>query len=516
MAAGSKSHLIQNPREIVVSSDLTRIGQLLDREQQNADQAKSVRADFYTPASGTIDDFGNTNRGTASLPISGALVAPSLDGQAGSLNMLIGAGEIEFASGDTSAPDVSAYQTARWAGQPITWPGAANPHGSYPRIATICVTPGDSQDDVSSRNILLNPTTRQYEPQDVPKTSNPSGTISVVAGTAATVPFPPAVPSGAYALFDVLMPAGTTQSSDWLITRRCWRRIEFPGSSQHGILKDCVPTWAYAAEGAGSVTKLVTASRIHRPVIDGELLTFSGSGYIPSVADTSNAPGSAPAGNDLPTYLYLCGGRNWPYAFPTYGGGAAVPVVLVESTTPPDVMGYPSAALTWAGSTIPRAAALFIGNAFRIAGGTLTKSVFYDGDWVRPQASTVLICGFKINSGDHFTTGSASPVSLVVGGIPAGSTAIELQASIDGQTTTYPQSLVVLNGVGGSTVIRVDIPGVASVVSEAHVESARVRIARPGSDTIQYTSVLYTGASTATVDIRATAFNMMNIPRISK
>jgi hypothetical protein len=252
---------------------------------------------------------------------------------------------------------------------------------------------------------------------------------------------------------------------------------------------------------------------VHRPIIDGELLTFSGYSYLTPVPDASNAPGSAPAGNDLATYLYLCGGRNWPYTSNTFGGWfAAIPVLLVESLTPPDVMGYPSAALQYSGSTIPRAAALFIGNGFRIAGGTLTKSVFYDGDWVRPQASTVLICGFHINSGDHFTTGSASPVSLVVGGIPVGSTAIELQASIDGQADTHPQSLVVLNGVGGSTVIRVDVPGAGGVCT-AHAESARVRIVRPGSDTIQYTSAYYLSASSATVDIRATAFNM-NVPRI--
>ena len=73
--AGSKSHLIQNPRELIASSDMTRAGQLAAREQQNADQAKSVRADFYAP--GTIDDFGRTARNAAALPISGALVAPA-------------------------------------------------------------------------------------------------------------------------------------------------------------------------------------------------------------------------------------------------------------------------------------------------------------------------------------------------------------------------------------------------------------------------------------------------------
>ena len=516
MAAGSKSHFIQNPREMIVSTDLTRIGKLAVREQQDADQAKSVRADFYTSASGTIDDFGPANRATAATPISGALVAPSLTGSPGTLNMIIGAGEVEFASSDTSVPDVSAYQTARWTGQIVTWPTAANPDANYPKIATICVTPGDDGFDIASRNILLNPTTRQFEPQNVPKTSDPTGTISVVAGTAATTPFPPAVPSGAVALFDVLMHAGDTQSLSFCITRRCWRRIEFPGSSQHGILKDCVPTWAYGAENAGSTTKLVTASRVHRAIIDGELLTFSGTGYITPVTDTVNGPTSAPAGNDMATYLYLCGGRNWPYALLTNGGLSAVPVVLVESLTAPDAMGHPSAALAWAGSAIPRAAALFIGCAFRIANTSLAKAVFYDGDWVRPQASTVEICGFKINTADHFTTGSTTAASLVIGGIPASATMVELQACMSGQDDgTYPQVLAVLNGAGGGPALKIALTGVASVASSSYVESPRARIARPASDTISYTSVYYTAASTATVDIRATGYDM-NIPRVGK
>jgi len=523
MAAGSKSHFIQNPREMIVSTDLTRIGKLAVREQQDADQAKSVRADFYTSASGTIDDFGPANRATAATPISGALVAPSLTGSPGTLNMLIGAGEVEFASSDTSVPDVSAYQTTRWTGQIVTWPTAANPDANYPKIATICVTPGDDGFDVASRNILLNPTTRQFEPQNVPKTSDPTGTISVVAGTAATTPFPPAVPSGAVALFDVLMHAGDTQSLSFCITRRCWRRIEFPGSSQHGILKDCVPTWAYGAESAGSTTKLVTASRVHRAIIDGELLTFSGTGYITPVTDTVNGPTSAPAGNDMATYLYLCGGRNWPYALLTNGGLSAVPVVLVESLTAPDAMGHPSAALAWAGSAIPRAAALFIGCAFRIANTSLTKSVFYDGDWVRPQDSTSgpAFLGFYLAT--ITTIADGYPVTTLDlsgggGGIPAVSTALELQADYNpGAAGAYQVGVRITYPSSGPVILRPTMQGLnGGIDSIGEVVSPPARIpCSAGAATVGYQGFGNSPTTGIALHIRPTAYNM-NIPRVGK
>jgi hypothetical protein len=174
-------------------------------------------------------------------------------------------------------------------------------------------------------------------------------------------------------------------------------------------------------------------------------------------------------------------------------------------------MGYPSAPLGYGGQTIGQSAALFIGNGFRIAGTTLSKSLFYDGDFVRPQASTVTLCGFHVAAGDHFTTGSTTPVSLAMAGIPANTTVLELQAMISGTATTYPQILSVLNGIGGGPAIYATVPA-ATVAS---VQSAAVRIARPGSDTIQYTAYNNTAPSSATIDIRPAAYNM-NIPRLGR
>ena len=513
--AGSKTHFIQNAREMVVSTDLTRIGQLAAREQQNADMANSVRADFYNPATGTFDDFGGTNRGAAYEAIPSALVAPSLDAIGGSWNMAIGAGEVEGPQSGVTSPDVSSYGVTRWLAQTITWPGA--PSNVNPSIATIYVVPADAQADQASRNILLDPVARTYEPRNVYKTSNPSGTIGVVVGTPAAVPLPPlavALPTNAIALFDVYMPTTATSSANFMITRRCWRRIEFPGTSQHGIVKGCVPTWAYAAEATGASPQVLTAA-INRLVIDGELLTFAfAGGAVTFSSDTNNSPGAtAPAGNDMPTYLYLCGGRHWPWSY-------AVPVWGVESLTPPDSMGYPSAALAIAAgggsSTIPRNAAVYIGIAARVAGSTRSKSLFYDGDWVRPQDSTVKICGFHFNAGDHFTTGSVSNVSLVIGGIPASATVLELQASMVGATAAgSAQALIVLNGIAGGYALEVALPGNATGVDiTSYVESARARIARPASDTIQYSATYANTVSSATVDIRVTGYNM-NVPRIA-
>lgn len=518
--AGSKTHMIQNAREAVISSDLTRIGQLAAHEQQNADMAKSVRADFFSPAPTTpvIDDFGASSRGGASAsPIAAALSPPSLDPVAGSFNMQIGAGEVEVVDPtNTGTGDISPFSVARWVQQIITWPSLANPDPTYAKIATIIAMPADEQDDQQSRNILLNPSTRQMQPQNVYKTSNPAATISVIAGSATTPAFPATLPAGAVALFDLLISPGVTQSSQFLITRRCWRNIEFPGTSQHGIVKGCVPTWDYADEATGAPAKLITGgSVVHRLVIDGELLTFNAFGYLQAVPDTAYAPGTAPAGNDLPTYLYLCGGRNWPCCTFAFGGAAASPVLLVESTTPPDCMGYPSQVLGYAGQTIGQGAALFIGNGFRVAGSTRSKSLFYDGDFVRPQASTVPVCGFHVATGDHFTSGSMTYMSLAMAGIPANTTVLELQAMISGSATTYPQILSVLNGIGGSLAIYAVVPAATAVATVGTILSAPARIARPGSDTIQYEAYDYTTPSNATIDLRPTAYNM-NIPRLGR
>ena len=54
--AGIPSRMNQSAREQILSSDLNRIGNLAGRELMDAAQARSVRADFYNPATNTFDD----------------------------------------------------------------------------------------------------------------------------------------------------------------------------------------------------------------------------------------------------------------------------------------------------------------------------------------------------------------------------------------------------------------------------------------------------------------------------
>ena len=513
--AGSKTHLLQNAREMGVSTDLTRVGKLAAREQQNADMADSVRADFYNPLTGTIDDFGSTHRGAAYESIPEALVAPSLDPVGGSWNMTLGAGEVEGLQSGVTDPDVSSYGVARWPQQVVTGLGPSN---TNPAISTIYVIPADAQADQASRNILLDPVARTYQPQNVYKTSNPAGTIGVVVGTAAANPLPPALPTNAIALFDVYVPTSATDTTTCRITRRCWRRIEFPGTSQHGIVKGCVPTWAYAAEATGAAPQLLTTA-INRLVIDGELLTFAFSGgAITFSPDTNNSPtAAAPATNDMPTYLYLCGGRHWPWS-------NGVPVQGVESLTAPDSMGYPSAAMAIAAgsgsTTIPRSAAVFIGNAFRVAGSTRSKSLFYEGDWVYPQAHTP-VAGYPTGSlwtgctiqGFYAaliaSVGTSSPTSLPILGIPATSTVFELQADVTYNSSEDSGMLINANA-GGSQIISIASHGTGSPV-----QSPRVRLSVATSSTVEYLGYKNGSGTIFNANIRPTAFNM-NIPRIGR
>ena len=482
--AGSKTFMIENAREELLSSDLTRIGKLAAREQQNADMAKNIRADFFVP--GTIDDFGASNRGMASKVIPSALVAPSLDGKAGSFDMDIGAGEVEVITSDTADPDVSDYQVARWEDQTITWPSEANPDGSWPSIATICAMPTNEQDDQVSRNILLDPATRAFQPQNIYKTSNPSAVFVVVAGTAASVPFPPTVPTNFVALFDLYIPAGVTGSSQFLISRRCWRRVEFPGSSQHGIVKGCVID-LYE-------TPQLPTGVVHRLLIDGELLTWSSNVSLGVVSDTVHGPGSAPADSDMPVYLYLCGGRHWPWAY-------AAPVLFVQSLTVPDSMGYPTAALGYAGSTIPRNAAVYVGIAFRGAGGTVNVPAGYDGDWIY-SLNPVAVYGVDKAFGFKqavISSPATSYTSLVLAGIPATSTMMDLAlAYLASGTHTV---LVATSNADAAVFTRL------SAVTDLPFVSTRVKM--PIVASLWYKAADASG----TLLIMAAGWNM-NIPRL--
>ena len=134
--AGIPSRMNQSAREQILSTDLNRIGNLAGREMMDAAQTRSVRADFYDPASGTFDDFGAGAKGTNSQPLSGTTQPPSLDGIAGVFDMDLGAGEGVLPSTPASA-DISGNQLLRWPAQTITWPAGGTPDATNPLICTV-------------------------------------------------------------------------------------------------------------------------------------------------------------------------------------------------------------------------------------------------------------------------------------------------------------------------------------------------------------------------------------------
>jgi hypothetical protein len=432
----------QSAREQVMSSDLNRMGHLSGRELMDHAMARAVRADFYTPETNTFDDFTAAGKLSQAIPLSGATKAASLAGKAGVFDMDIGAGETEL-PGTPDSADVSGYQLLRWPAQTISWPGGGAPDATNPKVCLIVGTPGDALTDATNRNILLDPVTRAISPENVYKTSNPVATLSVVVGAAASTPLAPAVPAGTQALFEVVVPPSVADSTSFFIVRRAWRTIEFPGTSQHGILKGCEP---YLPTDASPV---LLGDIVHRLVIDGELLTWRNSGNLNMLVDTAHAPGSAPATNDLPTYMYLCGGRTAPWRSRTslFIGGPKdyAPVIFLESTTVPDSLGYPKADLVYAGVTFPRAACCYVGVRFRAAGGVTNVPAFYDGDWIySAQTVQTVRIGFTENTITGAVTAplvlASSPFSLEPGAL------VLLGGAVTGGTGTVS----VLNGDTGA------------------------------------------------------------------
>jgi hypothetical protein len=121
-------------------------------------------------------------------------------------------------------------------------------------------------------------------------------------------------------------------------------------------------------------------------VVDGEVFEFKKAGLIGGTDTLANpfaAP--APALSSRPYFLYLVGGRALPQA-----GSSTSPLLLIESTTPPDpISGRPTAALgTARGNT---RSALCIGVAF-VKFGTSQRQVLAwadEGRWVQGKSEVL-------------------------------------------------------------------------------------------------------------------------------
>jgi hypothetical protein len=465
---GIPSRLNQTAREQVLTSDVNRIGDLAGRELMDSKLLRSTRADFYKPSTNTFDDFSAAGKAAQATPIAGLTQPPSLDGMAAVFDMALGAGEgqLPFTSAN---PDQSDYQILRWPAQTLTWPGGGAPDATNPLICLICATPADQLTDLQSRNILLDPILRTVSPQNCYKSTDPLATISVIAGAAAAAPVPPAVPAGALALFEVFVPPLASDSLAFLPVRRAWRQIEFPGTSQHGIVKGCEPTLTLSTPYL-----LMGLNSVHRIVIDGELLTFLGNGSAAAKADTVNAPIAA-VGSDKPLYLYLCGGRNRPVLNYSYAtpGWMPIPVHLVVSRTAPDPLGYPTADLGIATPTIsfPRAACCYVGVCFYGVGGTTNVPAFIDGDWIfAVQEVGAPGGGGARGFSEPLQTGVITTIPFALGSLPSVSDRCLLSAAgATGNSLIYDSvgSLLVTTPVlsPGTPPIRIGLTSITSLGS---------------------------------------------------
>jgi hypothetical protein len=340
---GSKfARLGWNAREVLESSDLMRMEDLLSREIQ--DELAAMGAGVESTA-GSLALEG--------APFSGMHEAPTLVGVASANQMTIGPGRgflYDLTFPGLTAND-SPYLVLRWAQQTLNFTA---PDSTNARIDLIVATPGQVDSDLQSRSILVDPVTRSKVFQNVNKLSTPVSTISVVTGTPAGSPTPPAVPSHALALFEVLVPAGAIDGTAFLPARRAWRRAAYPWSTVNGPLRGCLLQWDTTVDPFTASAAMTFSPQFeHAIFIDGELISIGGG--LPRVFQDSTAnpfASAAPAGVSRPYYVYACGGRNLPQGaqgFTAVGGGTGgpfLPIVLVESTVAPGKDGHPLSNIT--------------------------------------------------------------------------------------------------------------------------------------------------------------------------
>lgn len=372
------SSVIESSREEFLSGDFNRLQGVASAGLQNLQRDNGRSDDSRDSAGGYVVGGGS--------PLLGADLAPTLIFSSGfSSSITQGQGYFVDGSATFLNDDTSDYAVLRWDNTVVTF---AVPDATNARIDLVIVTPGTTNTDLQSRNILLDPTTRTVAPAVVPKRANPNGTVSVVTGTPAASPVAPALPGGTVALLEIWVPPSAPDASTFLPSRRLPRRATFPVSTFHGVLQDCKLFWGLVNEATTPASIAIGFSAVNKVVIDGEVLAFpsgsSANSTLWSVDAGANNPflSAAPADNDKPYYIYACGGQHLNQGALGATGAAMSPVVLVESLIPPGYDGRPVSPITTPrGAT--RAGALYIGVGWVVKNSTRRKGCSVDGDWVR-------------------------------------------------------------------------------------------------------------------------------------
>jgi hypothetical protein len=393
--ANPLSIVIENAREEFLSSDFTRAEQLASTQAQNI-----LRDTTRLPDAGNALDDGAFNGDKQSNAF---LMAPTLTPAAG-FTMDLGVGQLmtQDGSADTLDGDGTNYFPIRWIADVLTFaaPDPVNPRIDLVAVDTVITTVNT---DLESRNILLDPVLRTVAPASVPKTQHPRSAVSVVTGTPAAIPLPPAIPAGSVALMLVHVPAAAPSSATFSTARVATRLTSYPMSTAHGIFAGCNFLWSDVDDTVVDSDLSLAVTEVNKVMISGELLSFHGGFEAsppepPLIVQASGADDpfavAAPATNDKPYYLYACGGRFAPFlvgrrGFLFGGADALNPVVIVESLTPPTVEGYASAALTTALGTFPTPATLFVGCGWVTKGTTFRKAITQDREWFWANSSFI-------------------------------------------------------------------------------------------------------------------------------
>ena len=500
-------------REQLLSSDLNRMGKLASNVVQSRDLGMGGIDPSRNAITGLFDSAG------IGAAINGAVQPGTITGLAATFNVTVGAFTVD-APVPASEPEGVDYQVIKWQGGVLTWPVAAAPDAINPRIVTIYATPEMTDANVGSRNVLVDPIARTVATQNIPKTKVPVvSALGVAIGVAANPPLPPALPFGAVGVWDVLIPAAVVNSLAFKFIRRTWPRIEYPISSFHGVLQGCRPTWSVGDESSTHIPR-IDGTPISRVVIDGELIYHKGDQPI-ARADTANTPTAVGKTYDVPFYLYLCGGRNFPGGMASsFVGGVTspCPFILMASKTVPDVYGRASADLVDAVyGTVPRGSCVYVGIGFSIAGTTLYKSCFIDGDWVFAEThdSSLVYNAYlatpNFNEAIKHVSGSGAlvgPTDWVLNTRPTPSTEARINAVVSDTAGGGSIVLSLYPNIGTFNVdykiLAVESNGAGSI---GYIQDRKVNL-RLGFTQLENTNNL------STFVLNALAYNM-NVPRLA-